>query len=53
MLWWEEDAGYELEAEMSEVESSEEKRLAFACLSGAIEEVRAATSARKPALIRP
>ena len=53
MQRWEEDAGYELEAEMSEVESSEEKRLAFACLSGAIEEVRAATSARKPALIRP
>ena len=42
---WEEDAEYELESEMSEVESSEEKRLAFACLSGAIEEVRAATSA--------
>jgi len=35
------------------VESSEEKRLDFACLSGAIEEVRAATSARKPALTRP
>ena len=51
---WEEDAEYELESEMSEVESSEEKRLAFACLSGAIEEVRAATSAPlKPALTRP
>ena len=41
---WEE-AEYELDSEMSEAESSEEKRLAFACLAGAIEEVSAATSA--------
>ena len=41
---WEE-AEYELDSEMSEAESSEEKRLAFACLAGAIEEVGAATSA--------